>query len=152
MTSQPNKELRAWLDRARIENYECGHCDGVHLSALDPGEGPMECRIMPSPNSLLLLTQIELRPSAILPMGAFVNVLNSEYAEIKVHVECPDEEMPSLVISHALPHFLNLVEPAFVAWVQWYLAFTQQIIDEVRQSGLLETPPNQASENGSALH
>lgn len=152
MNPLPNQELRTWLNRANIENFECGQCDGIHLSALDSGEGPVECRIMHRPDSLLLLTQVELRPSAVLPMGAFAGVLCAEFPEIKAHVECPDEEVPSLVISHALPHLLNVGENAFVGWVQWYLALTQQVIDEARQSGLLGNPQDQAEGSAGALH
>lgn len=152
MSPLSNQELRQWLDRAQIENFECGQCDGIHLSALDSGEGPVECRIMHRPDALMLLTQVELRPSAVLPMGAFAGVLCAEFPEIKVHVECPDEEVPSLVISHAAPHLFNVSEEAFVGWVRWYLSATQQVIDEARHSGLLGTPPEQNASAAGALH
>lgn len=152
MNPLSNQELRTWLDRAQIENFECGQCDGIHLSTLDSGEGPVECRVMHRPDSLLLLTQVELRPSAVLPMGAFAGVLCAEFPEIKVHVECPDEEIPSLVISHAVPHLMNIGENTFVGWVHWYLAITQQVIEEARQSGLLGTPPEQVASAAGALH
>lgn len=152
MNQLNNEELRTWLNRAQIENFECGQCDGIHLSALDSGDGPVECRVMHRPDALMLLTQVELRPSAVLPMGAFAGVLCAEFPEIKVHVECPDEEVPSLVISHAVPHLLNIGEASFVRWIQWYLALTQQVIDEARQSGLLGNPADQAAGAGGALH
>ncbi len=152
VTSINNQELRRWLERAQIENFECGQCDGIHLSALDSGEGPVECRVMHRPEALMLLTQVELRPSAILPMGAFAGVLCAEFPEIKVHVECPDEEVPSLVISHAAPHLFKLEEQVFVGWIRWYLVQTQQIIDEARHSGLLGNAPEQEASAGGHLH
>lgn len=152
MNPLSNQDLRTWLSRAQIENFECGQCDGIHLSALDSGDGPVECRVMHRPDSLLLLTQVELRPSAVLPMGAFAGVLCAEFPEIKVHVECPDEEVPSLVISHAVPHLFSVGEGSFVGWVQWYLAATQQVIDEARQSGLLGNPPEPLAGDAGALH
>lgn len=151
MSQTSMQELRTWLNRAQIENFECGQCDGIHLSALDSGEGPMECRLMGRPDSVALMTQVELRPSVVLPMAAFAGILCSEFPDIKIHVECPDEEVPSLVISHTVPHLLNIAETAFVAWVQWYLGLTQQIIDEARQSGLLGEPEAPTT-GGSALH
>ncbi len=147
-----NQELREWLSRAQIENFECGQCDGIHLSVLDSGDGPVECRVMQRPESVLLLTQVELRPSVVLPMGAFAGALCAEFPEIKVHVECPDEEVPSLVISHAVPHLMNIGEASFVGWVQWYLSATQQVIDEARQSGLLGNPPEESAIAGGAVH
>jgi hypothetical protein len=149
--SQLDKDtVREWLSAAHVDHYECGHCDGTHISALDSGEGPLECRVMWQPASLLLLTQVELRPSAIVPMAALATGLCAESAELKIHVESMDEEPPSLVISHAIPAFIPLSRKAFTEWVQWYLAETQRIIDDVRQTGLLGQA--ESAPSGGALH
>ena len=61
--------LESWLAEARVDFYTCGRCEGLHLRALQEMEGVIDSRLFLEPWGLLLTTELEIRPMALLPLG-----------------------------------------------------------------------------------
>jgi hypothetical protein len=60
-------QLIGWLREARVEFSECGECEGLHLAALQGIEGVIDSRLFMERYGLLLTTELEIRPMALLP-------------------------------------------------------------------------------------
>lgn len=95
--------LRNWLDAAKVEFSECGECEGLHLSSLQGVEGVIDSRLFNEPYGLLLSTELEVRPMALLPLSADLGRINMDYPLLKVFLDVVDDATPQLVMAGVLP-------------------------------------------------
>ncbi len=96
----PDKpQLQEWLDHAAMEHYQCGQCEGVHLRALQDTQGVIDSRLFLEDYGLLLTTELEVRPGALLQVSADLGRLNMDYPTLKVFLDVVDDAMPQLVVA-----------------------------------------------------
>ncbi len=101
---KPDAEtLMQWLEQADVPYYLCGECSGLHLPALQEREGVLESRLFVEDFGLALVTELDLRATALLPASADVGPLNMEFPLLKVFPDVLDGELPRLVAEGVLP-------------------------------------------------
>ena len=91
--------LERWLDDIHVENYHCGHCEGLHISALHALEGVVNSRVYMEGIILYFSTSFEVRPTALLPLAADLGRLNMDYPTLKLFLDVVDDATPQLVAS-----------------------------------------------------
>ena len=100
----PDRDLlERWLEDIHVENYLCGHCDGLHISALHALEGVENSRVYLEQGTLFFSTEFELRPTAVLFLVADIGRLNLDYPTLKIFPDVVDDATPQLVASASLP-------------------------------------------------
>jgi hypothetical protein len=91
--------LKKWLEEARVEFSECGECDGLHLAALQGIEGVIDSRLFIERYGLLLTTELEVRPMALLAIAADLGRINMDYPTLKIFLDVVDDATPQLVMA-----------------------------------------------------
>lgn len=97
------QQLLSWLSDAKVESSECGECEGLHLASLQSIEGVIDSRLFLERYGLLLTTELEIRPMALLPLSADLGRINMEYPMLKVFLDIVDDATPQLVMAGVLP-------------------------------------------------
>lgn len=128
--------LQAWLDEADINHYLCPDCDGLHLSDTEQRLGVLEARLLLEPDLLSLLTEIAIRPSAVLPIQGSLHLINLDNPMVKCLVNLIDDDIPRLLISACLPPG-GLTEPYFLQWFSRVLDETHSIVEHASQMDVL---------------
>ena len=96
----PDKTLlQEWLDDAGTQYYECGQCEGLHIRLLKETPGVIDSRLFLEDYGLLLTTELEVRPSALLQVAADLGRLNMDFPTLKIFLDIVDEAMPQLVVA-----------------------------------------------------
>lgn len=130
MTSQSAPELsqlQEWLDLAGMEHYQCGHCEGVHLRALQDTTGVIDSRLFVEDYGLLLTTELEVRPGALLQVSADLGRLNMDYPILKVFLDVVDDAMPQLVVASTCHIAAGLSQDQFRHFVLTAVEATGQL-------------------------
>ena len=145
--------VETWLDEARMEYYTCDRCEGLHLPGLQDTEGVIDSRLFLEPWGLLLTTELEIRPMALLPLAADLGRLNMDYPTLKLFQDVVDDATPQLVVAgtHLGGAGLNLEQ--FAGFVANTVAATRQVAEECLQLNYLFAEANPNLQPGSsALH
>ncbi|RLQ23148.1 YbjN domain-containing protein [Seongchinamella sediminis] len=129
--------IEAWLDEARVEYYTCDHCEGLHLQSLQDIEGIIDSRLFLEPWGLLLTTELEVRPMALLPLAADLGRLNMDYPALKLFQDVVDDATPQLVIAGTQLAGAGLTLEQFATFVATTVAATRQVSTECRQLNYL---------------
>ncbi len=95
--------LQQWLQDARVQFSDCGECEGFHLAALRGIEGVIDSRLFLERYGLLMTTELEIRPMALLPLAADLGRLNMDYPILKIFLDVIDDATPQLVMAGILP-------------------------------------------------
>ena len=150
----PDKTLlQGWLEQAHVEYHECGRCEGLHLEALRDIEGIIDCRLFLEPWGLLLTTELEVRPMALLPLAADLGRLNMDFPTLKLFQDVVDDATPQLVAAGTLLASAVLTLEQFAAFVAGTVTATRQLAEECQQLGYLFAAADPTVHPGSrALH
>ncbi len=122
--------LQRWLDDNHITHYLCDQCDGLHLPALQELEGAVDSRLLLQDYGLLLTTELEIRPMALLPLAADLGRINMDYPTLKVFLDVVDDATPQLVVAGNLPVAAGLSLEQFALFVGNTVAATRQLAGE----------------------
>ncbi|MFP8966196.1 YbjN domain-containing protein [Pokkaliibacter sp. CJK22405] len=128
-------QLEQWLEQAGIRTERCGDCDGYHFAELEAMIEGMECRLFLEEGALLMTSEIEIRPAAILPAVAEMARLNIEYSNIKIFVDLNDNAMPHLVMGDTISWRAGMNFEQFITFVQETLNGIQLVIEECGRLG-----------------
>ncbi len=133
MTENPSSEgfpLESWLDKARIEHYLCGECEGLHLPVLQKLEAVVNSRVFQQSFGLVVSTELEIRPVAILPLAADLCRLNLDYPTLKIFVDVVDDATPQLVISATQLTGGSLTQAQFDDFMATSMEATRHLAEE----------------------
>lgn len=146
--------LQRWMDDARVEYSECGECDGLHLAALKSVEGVIDSRVFLERYGLLLTTELEIRPMALMPLAADLGRLNMDYPILKIFLDVVDDATPQLVMAGVLPTASGLTLTQCAHFISTTMESTRQLAAECLQLDYLFAEGNARPETGSsrALH
>ena len=137
MTDAPVKpdrrQLILWLQQARVEFSECNECEGLHLAALQGIEGVIDSRLFIERYGLLLTTELELRPMALLPLAADLGRLNMDYPTLKIFLDVVDDATPQLVMASVFPGQAGLNLAQFAQYISTAMDATRQLAAECLQ-------------------
>jgi len=146
--------LKTWLQEARVEFSECGECEGLHLAALQGIEGVIDSRLFLERYGLLLTTELEVRPMALLALSADVGRINMDYPTLKVFLDVVDDATPQLVMAGLLPTQPGLTLAQCAHFISITMDATRQLSAECLQLDyLFEEGGGDRGQNPSrALH
>jgi copper chaperone CopZ len=145
--------LESWLDDVHVENYHCGHCEGLHISALHALDGTINSRIYLEEGILFFSTSFEVRPTALLPMAADLGRLNMDYPTLKIFLDIVDDATPQLVASGCMLTSSRITADQFAEFVVITLDGTRLLAEELLQLDYLFTDADQVETEGSrSLH
>ncbi len=156
MTSPVNPTqdlLKNWLEQAHIAYYLCDQCDGLHVKALQELPGVVDSRLLLQDYGVLLTTELEIRPMAVLPLAADLGRLNMDFPILKLFIDVVDDATPQLVVAAHLHSGAGLT-PAQLGWfAEQTMAATSQLATECLQLDYLYQEPGEATSTPSrALH
>ena len=150
---RPNRKLlMQWLRDARVDFSECGECEGLHLAALQSIEGVIDSRLFLERYGLLLTTELEIRPMALLPLAADLGRINMDFPTLKIFLDVVDDATPQLVMAGVLP--LNQLElTQFAQFVSATMEATRTLAAECLQLDyLFEEGERRQAPGRSSLH
>jgi hypothetical protein len=150
----PDRDLlERWLEDIHVENYLCGHCEGLHISALHALEGTVNSRIYLEESILFFSTALEIRPTALLPLAADLGRLNMEYPTLKIFPDVVDDNTPQLIVSASMLTNSRITADQFAEFVVNALEGTRLLAEECLQLNYLFTDAEHDSqEGGRSLH
>lgn len=132
--SRPDrKQLMHWLEEARVKFSECGECEGLHLAALQGIEGVVDSRLFQERYGLLLTTELEIRPMALLPLTADLGRMNMDYPTLKIFLDIVDDATPQLVMAGIFPGQAGLNLTQFAQFLSGTMDATRQLATECLQ-------------------
>lgn len=143
-------QVRRWLNEGSITNYMCEHCDGIHLSELQRMEGVLDSRIFVESDHLMITTEMELRPTAILPLTVEIGRLNVAFPHCKLFLEVTDEALPKLVIMDTLHTRAGVSFSQFRHFLLMIMEATRQLANDCQDMGVLSYPDQAADESDAA--
>lgn len=129
--------LESWLTEARVEFYTCDRCEGLHLRTLQEMEGVIDSRMFLEPWGVLLTTELEIRPMALLPLAADLGRMNMDYPTLKLFQDVVDDATPQLVAAGTQLGAAGLTLEQFAAFVANTIAATRQVGAECLQLNYL---------------
>ncbi len=145
--------MERWLDDAGVEFHTCDQCPGLHLPVLQDLEGVIDSRLFLEPWGLLLTTELEIRPMALLPLAADLGRLSMHYPTLKLFQDVVDDATPQLVVAAAQLGAAGLTSAQFSAFVSTTVTTTRQVAEECLQLNYLFAPADPDLTPGSrALH
>jgi hypothetical protein len=150
----PDRDLlERWLEDIHVENYLCGHCEGLHISALHALEGTVNSRIYLEESILFFSTALEIRPTALLPLAADLGRLNMEFPTLKIFPDVVDDNTPQLIVSASMLTSSRITADQFAEFVVNTLDGTRLLAEECLQLNYLFTDAEHHSqEGGRSLH
>jgi len=156
MTSlqQPDRALlQRWLDESRVDYHICNQCEGLHIRTLQELEGVIDSRLFLENYGLLLTTELEIRPMALLPIAADLGRLNMDYPTLKIFPDVVDDATPQLVVAGNLPTSAGLTLKQFANFVATTVSATRQLAGECLQLDYLFSAPDaEQSYPAGSLH
>ena len=145
--------VEQWLREARVAFDECGECDGLHIRALRSIDGAIDSRLFLERYGLLLTTELEIRPMALLGVSADLGRLNMDFPTLKIFLDIVDDATPQLVIAGVLPASPGLALQQFAAFIAMTMEATRQVAADCLQLDyLFPTSDKGQGSPSSALH
>lgn len=145
--------IESWLEEARVDYYTCDRCEGMHLHSLQDMEGIIDSRLFLEPWGLLLTTELEIRPMALLPLAADLGRLNMDYPQLKLFQDVVDDATPQLVIAGTLLGSAGVNLEQFATFVANIVTATRELGKECLQLNYLFAQATGNERPGSsALH
>jgi len=140
-TPLPDKALlQDWLDQSGTEHYLCGQCEGLHIRALQESSGVVDSRLFLEEYGLLLTTELELRPGAVLQVAADLGRLNMDYPTLKIFLDLVDEALPQLVVAGSSLSGAGLSRDQFDLFVATTIEATSHLAAACEQLNYLYKP------------
>ena len=144
--------LQDWLQQAGTDFYLCKQCDGIHLQALQDTAGVIDSRLFLEEFGLLLSTELELRPAAVLAVSADLGRLNMDYPTLKVFIDVVDDALPQLVVAGNLCLGPGLNKDQFLHFVTVAIEATAHLAAACQQLDYLFSDAAAAAPGSPMLH
>jgi hypothetical protein len=125
--------LRDWLTKAKVQYSECDECAGLHLDALKDIEGIIDSRVFLERYGLLLSSELEVRPMALMPLSADLGRINMDYPVLKIFLDVVDDATPQLVMAGILPSQAGLTLEQVANFVSMVMEATRKLAAECLQ-------------------
>lgn len=148
-------QVGRWLRQANIQHYICDQCHGLHISELQGRDGVLDSRLFVEEDGLLISTELEIRPSALLYLSGELGRLNMLFPSLKLFLDVNDDNLPRLVACDLLLGRVGVTFEQFLNFVQVGVDATVQLLQEMQQMDVLyqgEPEDDVAPTSGGALH
>ena len=132
--------LRQWLDESGISFYECDTCQALHLPHMQNFDGVFDAKIDLIDNVVLFSALAEVKPSALLALGADLSAINASSLTVKAFLDMQDDNLPKLVVCQSLSASVGVSFEQFAAFVQQSEEQVSMVILEASAQQLLYKP------------
>lgn len=133
-------QVKRWLNQAGIQHYVCDQCNGLHLSELQVREGVSDARLFVEDDRLLVTTELELRPSALIMALAETSPLNMQFPLLKIFVDVNDDTLPRLVACSLMLSRQGVTFEQFIHFLQAVVGETVEMLGQCQQDNWLCWP------------
>ena len=139
--------LRQWLDEMGMSFFECDTCQALHLPHMQNVEGIFDAKIDLIDNVVLFSALAEVKPSALLALGADLSAINASSLTVKAFLDMQDDNLPKLVVCQSLSAAVGVTFEQFSSFVQQSEEQVSMVILEASAHDLLykaeesEQPP-----------
>ena len=150
-----SNQVKRWLNEGSTTNYICEHCDGLHLSELQQMDGVLDSRIFVESDHLILTTELELRPTSLLPLTIEMGRLNMAFPHSKIFVEVTDKALPKLIIMDTLHTRAGVSFSQFRHFLLTTMESSRQLVTDCQSMGVLtypDSPGEDDEDEGVSLH
>lgn len=110
--------LRQWLDEMGMSFFECDTCQALHLPHMQNFDGVFDAKIDLIDNVVLFSALAEVKPSALLALGADLSAINASSLTVKAFLDMQDDNLPKLVVCQSLSAAVGVTFDQFAAFVQ----------------------------------
>lgn len=145
--------VQKWIESSGREAFVCPDCDGIHLPVWESKDAVLESRCFLESSRLYWLTEIAIRPSAVLPLQGAVHFMNYDYGLLKVMITMSDDDVPRLLLTHAIP-VDHLDEKQFSGWLTQLSDEKDAVYKHLEEMDVLlpEIPDEFSTEIDDKLH
>lgn len=152
-----SEQVRRWLNEGSTTNFVCEHCDGLHLTDLQQLDGVLDSRIFVESDHLFISTELEIRPTALLPMTIELSRINIAFPHVKLFIEVTDESLPKLIIMDTLHTRAGVSFSQFRHFLLSTMETTRQLVSDCQSMGVITYPDQSDSDDeeegeGVSLH
>jgi hypothetical protein len=137
--------LQGWLDATSTEYYLCSHCEGLHIQRLQSLDGVVDSRLFQESYGLLLTTELEVRPMALLAVSADLGRFNMDYPTLKIFLDIVDDATPQLVAAGVMPTGGGITREQFVQFLTLTLTGVDRLAAECQELDYLFPGAEQSS-------
>ena len=132
--------LRQWLDEMGMSFFECDTCQALHLPHMQNFDGVFDAKIDLIDNVVLFSALAEVKPSALLAVGADLSAINASSLTVKAFLDMQDDNLPKLVVCQSLSAAVGVSFEQFAAFVQQSEEQVSMVILEASAQQLLYKP------------
>ena len=132
--------LRQWLDEIGMSFFECDTCQALHLPHMQNFDGVFDAKIDLIDNVVLFSALAEVKPSALLAVGADLSAINASSLTVKAFLDMQDDNLPKLVVFQSLSAAVGVSFEQFAAFVQQSEEQVSMVILEASAQQLLYKP------------
>ena len=132
--------LRQWLDEIGMSFFECDTCQALHLPHMQNFDGVFDAKIDLIDNVVLFSALAEVKPSALLAVGADLSAINASSLTVKAFLDVQDDNLPKLVVCQSLSAAVGVSFEQFAAFVQQSEEQVSMVILEASAQQLLYKP------------
>jgi hypothetical protein len=136
MKALSRDQVQSWIEACSLEAYVCSDCEGIHLPVWEGRPGVLEARCFVESDRCSVLTEIAIRPSAVLPLQGAVHFMNYDFSLLKVMISMDDEDVPRMLLTLAIP-LKHLSAPMFKDWLDMLLTEMDAIYDQLTDMDVL---------------
>ena len=146
--------LRDWMNQKKIEWFECGECQSLHLSSMQHIAGVADARLDILDGTLLMTLSAEIRPSALLALVGDLSQINASSLTVKAFIDIQEESPTKLVLCQALSIGVGLTLSQFAFFMQQGEEQLTMMVMELVAGHLLVTgePDAAATDTTPVLH
>ena len=132
--------LRQWLDEMGMSFFECDTCQALHLPHMQNFEGVFDAKIDLIDNVVLFSALAEVKPSALLALGADLSAINASSLTVKAFLDMQDDNLPKLVVCQSLSVGAGVTFEQFAAFATQSEEQVSMVILEANAHQLLYKP------------
>ncbi|MFH7826832.1 type III secretion system chaperone family protein [Kluyvera chengduensis] len=135
--------LRQWLDEMGMSFFECDTCQALHLPHMQNFEGVFDAKIDLIDNVVLFSALAEVKPSALLALGADLSAINASSLTVKAFLDMQDDNLPKLVVCQSLSVGAGVTFEQFAAFATQSEEQVSMVILEANAHQLLYKPEDE---------
>ena len=135
--------LRQWLDEMGMSFFECDTCQALHLPHMQNFEGVFDAKIDLIDNVVLFSALAEVKPSALLALGADLSAINASSLTVKAFLDMQDDNLPKLVVCQSLSVGAGVTFEQFADFATQSEAQVSMVILEANAHQLLYKPEDE---------
>lgn len=153
MSPLSRDQVQHWIEDTHLHTYVCPDCEGIHLPSWEEKDGVLEARCFVDDVRCSMIMEVGIRSAAVLPLQGAVHFMNFDFGFIKVMLSMTDQDIPRLLLSHAMP-VKHITQPQFNEWLSLVLDEMDSVYQQLTEMDvmLVDDPSESISDFDDLLH